>query len=60
VGDLKSRLAEIEKLTGGDKKKPIVVHCQSGGRSQRAKELLTAEGYEQVTNLGGIDDWDRK
>jgi len=60
VGDLKSRLAEIEKLTGGDKKKPIVVHCQSGGRSQRAKALLTAEGYEQVTNLGGIDDWDRK
>src|SRR5687767_6180537 len=37
VGDLKSRLAEVEKLTGGDKKKPIVVHCQAGSRSQRAK-----------------------
>ena len=60
VNDLKSRLPEIEKLAGGDKKKPIVVHCQSGSRSQRAKEMLTAEGYEQVTNLGGIDDWDRK
>lgn len=60
VGELGSRLPEVEKLTGGDKTKPIVVHCQSGARSQRAKDLLTAQGYEQVTNLGGIDDWDRK
>ena len=59
VDDLQSRLPEIEKLTGGDKKKPIVVYCQAGGRAGRAKTMLTGAGYEQVTNLGGIADWDR-
>jgi rhodanese-related sulfurtransferase len=60
VDDIAGRLAEVEKLTGGDKKKPIVVYCQMGGRAARAKGILTKAGYEQVTNLGGVDDWDRK
>jgi phage shock protein E len=60
VGDLESRLAEVEKLSGGDKKKPIVVYCQMGGRAAKAKKLLTEKGYEKVTNLGGVDDWDKK
>ena len=60
VDDLQGRLSEIEKLTGGDKKKPIVVYCQAGGRAGRAKTMLTGAGYEQVTNLGGIADWDRR
>ncbi|UQA55512.1 rhodanese-like domain-containing protein [Polyangium aurulentum] len=60
VGDLGGRLAEVEKLTGGDKNKPIVVYCQTGGRSARAKTALVEAGYTQVTNVGGIDDWDRK
>lgn len=59
VADLKNHLAEVEKLTGGDKKKPIVVYCQSGGRAGRAKGILVDAGYEQVTNLGGLSDWDR-
>ena len=60
VADLKDHLAEVEKLTGGDKKKPIVVYCQAGGRAGRAKGILVDAGYEQVTNLGGIGDWDRQ
>jgi rhodanese-related sulfurtransferase len=31
----------------------ILVGCQSGGRSQRACELLAAAGYGDVTNVSG-------
>lgn len=60
VDKLNGQMSEIEKLTSGDKSKPIVVYCQAGGRAGRAKSALTAAGYTQVTNLGGIDDWDKK
>jgi rhodanese-related sulfurtransferase len=60
VGDLEGRLDEVKKLAGGDDRKPIVVYCASGNRAGRAKKTLGAAGFEQVTNLGSIDDWDRK
>jgi phage shock protein E len=60
VDELKTRLGEVDKLTGGDKDKPIVVYCQSGGRAGRAKTVLLGAGHPQVTNLGGIGDWDRR
>lgn len=60
VDNLSAQMSEIEKLTSGDKTKPIVVYCQAGGRAGRAKTMLTAAGYTQVTNLGGIGDWDKK
>jgi phage shock protein E len=60
VETLSGQMSEIEKLTSGDKTKPIVVYCQAGGRAGRAKKMLTSAGYTQVTNMGGIDDWDKK
>jgi len=60
VDELVARSTEIERLTGSDKAKPIVVYCHSGKRAARAKMLLLEAGYQQVTNLGGIDDWDRQ
>lgn len=60
VGELDRRLAEVEKLAGGDKKKPIVVYCAMGGRAAAAKKALVRAGYEQVTNVGGLSDWERK
>lgn len=60
VDDLESRMAEVEKLAAGDKTKPIVVYCQAGGRAAKAKKMLLKAGFAQVTNLGGVDDWDRK
>ncbi|HVK64538.1 MAG TPA: rhodanese-like domain-containing protein [Polyangium sp.] len=60
VGEFETRLSEVEKLTGGDKTKPIVVHCAAGPRAARAKKILLDAGYTQVTNLGGINDWDTK
>ena len=57
VEDLEGKLAEVEKLTGGDKKKPIVVYCATGARSKYAKKALVKAGYEQVSNLGAISAW---
>lgn len=56
IGDFAARLAEVETLTGGDKTKPIVVHCAAGGRAARAKQQLDAAGYTTVVNGGGLDD----
>jgi adenylyltransferase/sulfurtransferase len=50
--DVPQRLAEI------DREREIVVHCKSGGRSQRIAEFLSQAGYAKVVNLaGGILAW---
>jgi molybdopterin/thiamine biosynthesis adenylyltransferase/rhodanese-related sulfurtransferase len=55
LGDLPRRLAELNQDQG------IVVHCKSGGRSQKAAELLRQAGFQKVENLaGGITAWSEK
>ena len=50
--DVPQRLAEI------DHDREVVVHCKSGGRSQRIAEFLKQSGYQNVANLaGGILAW---
>ncbi len=50
--DVPRRLGEI------DREREIVVHCKSGGRSQRIAEYLHQSGYANVSNLvGGIVAW---
>lgn len=56
VDDLANRLADVDRLAGGDKAKPIVVYCHAGGRAARAKHELEAAGYTNVTNGGGLRD----
>ena len=56
IQDFAGRIAEVEKLAGGDKTRPIVVYCASGNRSSKAKTQLEAAGYTQVVNGGGFDD----
>lgn len=51
VDQVENRLAEF-----GDKTKPVVVYCQSGTRSSRAKSALEANGFTSVTNAGGFRD----
>jgi adenylyltransferase/sulfurtransferase len=52
LGELPQRAGEL------DKDREIVVHCKSGGRSQKAAELLTQIGFKNVWNLaGGITAW---
>ena len=50
--DVPQRLGEIPR------EREIIVHCKSGGRSQRIAEYLKQSGYPKVVNLaGGILDW---
>ncbi len=52
LGELPERAGEL------DPNREIVVHCKSGGRSQRAAEFLRANGFKKVSNLaGGITAW---
>jgi len=51
-------MAEIERITDGDKRKPITLICRSGNRSASAQAELLAAGYTQVTNVSvGIKGW---
>jgi phage shock protein E len=56
VQEFSSRLGDVEKLVGGDKSKPIVLHCAAGGRAGKAKKQLEEAGYTNVVNGGGLDD----
>lgn len=56
VDEVEQRLADFEKLVGGDKSKPLVVYCASGNRSGKAKKKLEAAGFTNVVNGGGYDD----
>ncbi|MBS0354405.1 MAG: rhodanese-like domain-containing protein [Proteobacteria bacterium] len=54
LGDLPNRLAELEKF----KDKPVILNCQTGGRSSSACDVLRKAGFTQVHNLeGGIAAW---
>ena len=54
LGELPAKLHEL------DKSQDYVVHCRSGGRSQKAVELMLAAGFSSVKNLvGGISAWGR-
>ncbi len=47
----------IEKLSE-DKKRPVLVYCNSGNTVTRAIKLLRKAGFEKVNNLeGGIAAW---
>lgn len=41
-----------------DKDVPIITHCGGGGRGQKAKDYLIANGYTNVLNGGGPKETD--
>ncbi|EQA43530.1 rhodanese-like protein [Leptospira broomii serovar Hurstbridge str. 5399] len=49
INDLHSHLGEL-----GPKQGKIILYCQSGGRSARAKTILKEEGFTEVRDAGGI------
>jgi len=52
LGHLAERIAEVPD------DKPVVVHCQGGGRSSIAASLLQKMGRKNVANLaGGYKAW---
>lgn len=40
-----------------DKHKPVLIYCHGGGRSLMAEKILTALGFTDVTNIGGIQNY---
>lgn len=46
-----------ERLGALTPEKPIALYCASGARSQMAAQMLTAMGYREVHNIGGLYDW---
>jgi hydroxyacylglutathione hydrolase len=53
LGHLEERLAELP--TG----RPLVVHCQRGGRSAIAASVLQAHGKEVLNLVGGFKAWSK-
>ena len=54
LSQIESRLAELESYKG----KEIVAHCHHGGRSRKALEILSSNGFSNLKNVtGGIDVW---
>lgn len=54
VDALAARVGELARFKG----RPVIVVCQSGGRSARAVAQLGKEGFAEVYNLtGGLAAW---
>lgn len=43
-------------LAETDKDTPLELYCHSGGRAEKAKQLLIDLGFTNVTNRGGLSD----
>ena len=57
LGELPDRLAELEDQRDAE----FVVMCRSGGRSGKAAEFLTSQGFSNVHNLkGGMTAWGKE
>jgi sulfur-carrier protein adenylyltransferase/sulfurtransferase len=55
LGELPKHLGEL------DPDADIAVHCKTGGRSQKAVDLLKQNGFRHVRNVtGGITAWSEK
>jgi rhodanese-related sulfurtransferase len=48
----------LEDISNLDKNKPVLLYCQSGGRSARCAKKLLEAGFVKVYDLqGGISRW---
>lgn len=52
-----TRLEEGELPDDLAKDEPIYVYCRTGNRAGQAAEILREAGYTDVTNIGGLADW---
>jgi rhodanese-related sulfurtransferase len=50
----------VESTSKLDKTKPVLVYCKVGGRSAKAAEYLSDQGYQVYDLKGGYDAWTRK
>ena len=59
IGGTNFPLSTLDKhITGISRTRKTVIHCQAGGRSQKAIEKLKAQGYSNLLNLkNGLKEW---
>ncbi len=50
LAELAGRLDQLQQWAA---QRPIVIHCQAGGRSLQAAKLLTDAGFDNLWNLAG-------
>lgn len=53
---------ELAKLEAGEmpdipKDAVVYVYCAAGSRAAKAKEILDANGWTNITSIGGLTDW---
>ncbi len=51
-GEITDRISALVE----DKDTPIYLYCRSGNRAGIAQKALEAEGYTNITNVGGLSD----
>ena len=49
------RAGDFSKLP--DKNAPLLVYCWTGRRAEEAAKILVDNGYQNVSDLGGLVDW---
>ena len=54
--DLEQIPADWIDAGGGKEGVPVITHCGGGGRGQKAKDFLIANGFKNVLNGGGPED----
>lgn len=54
--DLSLIPADWLESAGGKEAAPVITHCGGGGRGQKAKDFLLANGFKNVLNGGGPED----
>jgi len=61
-GSVNVPIATIQNgdLTKISKDKPVYLYCRTGHRAGLAKNILEQNGYKNVTNLGGLTDWQKQ
>ncbi|PJE51276.1 MAG: hypothetical protein COV29_00775 [Candidatus Yanofskybacteria bacterium CG10_big_fil_rev_8_21_14_0_10_36_16] len=37
----------------------VYIYCKSGARAGKAKTILEENGFTDVTNIGGLSDWEK-
>lgn len=48
----------LKQVSSLDKKEPVYLYCEKGGRSNRAAELMKSMGFTKIYDYsGGYDEW---
>ena len=59
--DVKNTQQFLKQIETLDKTQPVYLYCKLGGRSNKAAELLSKNGFSQIFDYsGGWQDWSKE